>query len=167
MIAGQGTIGLEILKQAPNLDALFISVGGGGLLSGIASYIKTASPHTKIIACWPQNAPALYTCLQQGCITEVSELPTISDGTAGGVELGSITFDLCQQLIDDCILVSEDEIIYAMKLIAEHEQWIIEGSAGVAVAGLLKMASHYKGQKVGVVLCGRNIQLDKFAQVIN
>jgi threonine dehydratase len=156
VIAGQGTIGLELARQLDHIDAVFIAVGGGGLIAGIATYLKSINAKTQFIGCWPENSRVLYECLQAGRIIEFPEEPTISESTAGGVEVGSVTFPLCRELIDDCVLVSEAEIFRAMKLIAEHERWIIEGSAGVAVAAFLKECRKYIGRNVVIVLCGRN-----------
>ena len=166
VIAGQGTIGAELFQQNKNLDAVFISVGGGGLISGIAGYLKQANPNIKIVGCWPENAPAMYECLKKGAIVDVPEQPTLSDATAGGVEPGAQTFEYCRSLIDDCVLVSESEIADAMRIVAEQERWIIEGAAGVAVAACLKTATKYKKQTLAVVLCGGNIILEKFNQAI-
>lgn len=157
VIAGQGTTGLELARQLDRIDAVFIAVGGGGLIAGIATYLKSVSPHTRVIGCWPENSRALYECLRAGRIIKVSEEPTISESTAGGVEEGSITLPLCQQLIDDYALVSESEIRDAMRLILDEERWIIEGSAGVAVAAYLKERERFTGQNVAIILCGRNI----------
>ncbi len=98
--------------------------------------------------------------LQAGQIIKVTELSTLSDGTAGGVEPGAMTFDICQQVIDQQVLVSEDEIIHAIRLMAKHEQFIIEGAAAVALAASLKCTDQWQGKRVGVILCGRNIDLD-------
>ncbi|WP_312946170.1 threonine/serine dehydratase [Superficieibacter sp.] len=167
VIAGQGTIALEMLEQQPELDAVFVAVGGGGLISGIGAVLKNLSPHTKVIGCWPEASPAMYASLQAQHIVEVEESETLSDGTAGGLEPGSITFPLCMQVIDECVLVSEAEIRQAMREIARSERWMIEGAAGVAVAALLKQASVWKGKRVAVVLCGRNIMLEKFIGAVS
>ncbi len=87
VIAGQGTIGIELSLQEPGLDAVFVSVGGGGLISGIGSYLKEFNPEIKIIGCWPENSSVMYLCLDAGEIIEAEESPTISDGTAGPVEI--------------------------------------------------------------------------------
>jgi threonine dehydratase len=166
VIAGQGTIGAEIARQLERIDAVFIATGGGGLIAGVASYLKSVSPHTRVISCWPENARALYECLRAGRIIEVPEEPTISESTAGGVEEGAVTFALCQRLIDDYSLVSEAEIVEAMRLIFHEERWIIEGSAGVAVAAYLKEREKYAGQNVAIILCGRNIASAKLMGIL-
>jgi len=162
VIAGQGTIGMEIHEQSPNLDAVFVAVGGGGMISGIGTALKRLSPNTEIIGCWPVNAPAMERSMAAGEIIEVEEFETLSDGTAGGVEPGSITFPLCQRLIHRAVLVSEQDIRNAIVAVARYERWMIEGAAGVALAGALKLAGDYQGKRVAVVLCGRNIPLEKF-----
>jgi threonine dehydratase len=162
VIAGQGTIGLEMARQMDRIDAVFVTVGGGGLIAGIAAYLKSVTPHTRVIGCWPENARALYECLLAGRIIEVPEEPTISESTAGGPEEGSITLPLCQQLIDDYALTSEAEIREAMRLIFDKEHWAIEGSAGVAVAAYLKERKRFAGQNVAIILCGRNFSNKTF-----
>lgn len=165
IIAGQGTTGLEILEQLPDVDAICIAVGGGGLISGIGSYIKAVKPNVDIIACWPENAPAMHSCMEAGKIYEAVETDTISDGTAGGVEPGSITFDICQRVIDQSVLVPEQEIKDTLKEFAINERQMIEGAAAVALAGAKSIAKSYAGKNVAVVLCGRNITLEKFNSI--
>ncbi|ADZ44389.1 TPA: threonine/serine dehydratase [Yersinia enterocolitica] len=167
IIAGQGTCGMEMVEQQPDLDAVFVAVGGGGLISGIATVLKKLSDKTQIIGCWPANATSMYTSLENGKIQEVAEQETLSDGTAGGVEPGAITFALCQQLIDQKVLVSEQEIKDAMRLIAHTDRWMIEGAAGVALAAALKLAPQWQGKKVAVVLCGKNIVLKKYLGAVS
>ncbi|MGH9842252.1 MAG: threonine/serine dehydratase [Blastocatellia bacterium] len=166
VIAGQGTIGVELQRQLDGIATVFVAVGGGGLIAGIGSYLKSVSPNTRIIGCWPENSPVMFECLRAGEIVKVPEQPTISDSTAGGVEAGSVTFSMCRQVIDDHVLVSEPEIREAMRLIAEKEGWMIEGAAGVAVAAMLKEREKYQGQNVVLILCGRNISASKFKEIL-
>jgi threonine dehydratase len=171
VIAGQGTVGVEIWRQFSaldtELDAVFISVGGGGLISGIASYLKAVHPGIRIVGCWPEHAPALHASLQAGRIVAVTEKPTLSDGTAGGLEPGSITFDLARELIDDCVLVSEAEIADAIRFVLVEHHLVIEGSAGVAVAAWRQTAAQYAGQRIAIVLCGGNIAPAKLRTVLD
>lgn len=155
VVAGQGTIAAELLEQAPHLDAVYVAVGGGGLIGGIGAYLKAKRPQAEIIGCWPQNSPVMYECLQQGRIVEVPEFSTISESTAGGVESGSITFELCQQVIDTKILVSEAEALTAMRW-AHRKGWPVEGSAAVAIAACVQDASRMTGKTVAIVSCGAN-----------
>jgi threonine dehydratase len=166
IIAGQGTIGVELLKQFPNLDVVFVSVGGGGLVSGIASYLKYYKPDIKVIGCWPENSPVMSECIKAGEIFNVPEKNTISDGTAGGIEPGTITLPMCQELIDEHILVSEEEIKESIKIIASYERMIIEGAAAVPLAAFIKNSTNFKNQNIAVLLCGRNISLNKFIEAI-
>ncbi|MDT4863087.1 Phenylserine dehydratase [compost metagenome] len=166
IIAGQGTIGMELFEQAPDLDAVFVAVGGGGMVSGIGAALRGLNPAIEVIGCWPANAPTLQRSLEVGEIIEMHEDDTISDGTAGGIEPDSITFPLCQRLLDRTVLVSEEEIKAAMRDVAASERWIIEGAAGVALAGMKKLAKEYRGKRVAVVLCGRNIVLEKYLGAI-
>ncbi|MFM9837386.1 MAG: threonine/serine dehydratase [Cyclobacteriaceae bacterium] len=157
VMAGQGSIGVELLRQLPDLDAVFVSVGGGGLIAGIASYLKAVNPKIEVVACLPANAPVMYECIKAGKIIEVPEKPTLSDATAGGIEAGSITFKICQDCVDTYVTVSEEEILTAMRLVIKHHHLIIEGSAGVAVASLLKEKNRYQGKKVALIICGGNV----------
>ena len=157
VMAGQGSIGVELLRQLPEMDSVFISVGGGGLIAGIAAYLKAVNPKIEVVGCLPENAPVMFECIKAGKIIEVTEKPTLSDATAGGIEAGSITFEMCQQYIDDFVLVTEDEIAESMQLVLKHHHQVIEGSAGVALAALLKSKEKYQGKKVVVLICGGNV----------
>src|SRR5262245_44629512 len=166
VIAGQGTIGVELARQLDRIDMVFVSVGGGGLAAGIASYLKSVNPQIRVIGCWPENSRVLYECLRAGRIIQFPEEPTISESTTGGVEEASITFPLCQHLLDDHALVSESEIREAMRLIFTKEHRIIEGSAAVAVAAYMKNHEMCAGQNVVIILCGRNIASEKLIGVL-
>jgi threonine dehydratase len=168
VVAGQGTIGVEIAEQAgaDTLDAVFVCVGGGGLVSGLGTAIKHLSPKTRVVGVWPENSPCMLRALEAGRIVDVVEQPTLSDATAGAVEEGSITFPICQQVIDDRVTVSEKEIATAMRTVADAEHWMVEGAAGVALAGLMQRQDEWRGKKVAVVLCGRNVSVDRFVAAV-
>ncbi|MFF4597868.1 threonine/serine dehydratase [Amycolatopsis sp. NPDC001319] len=161
-VAGQGTLGVELAEQAPDLDAVFICTGGGGLIGGAGTALKRLSPRTKVVGVWPEASTCMLDSLKAGEIIETPEFPTLSDGSAGAVEPGSVTFPICQEVVDETVTVTEPEIARAMRKIADGERWIVEGAAGVAVAGLIRTAEQYRGQKVAVVLCGRNVALETF-----
>jgi len=141
VVAGQGTIGVELMRQLPDLDAIFIATGGGGLLSGIG--------------CWPENSAVLYECIKAGRIFEAPETTTLSESTAGGVEENSITFDLCREVMHHGVLVTEDEILRAMRW-GHAQGWSMEGASGVALAAYFKEAERYAAKKVVVLICGGN-----------
>jgi threonine dehydratase len=162
VVAGQGTLGLELLDQAPDLDAVFISVGGGGLIGGVGTALKAVRPQIDMVGVWPKNSPCMLRALQEGAIIDVEEYPTLSDSTAGAIEPGSITFPICKAVIDDMLEVSEAEIAAAMQRVARADHWMVEGSAGVALAGLVQRASAYRNKKIAVVLCGRNVEPGAF-----
>ncbi len=104
--------------------------------------------------------------LQAGAIVDTVEYPTLSDATAGAVEAGSVTFPICVDVIDETVTVTESEIASAMRTVAQTDRWMIEGAAGVAVAGLIKTAAAYQGRKIAAIVCGRNIALDKFLHAV-
>jgi len=157
VMAGQGTIAVELLRQLAQLDAIFVAVGGGGLIGGIGAYVKRASPHTQIVGCWPENSPVLYASIQAGRIIDVPEQPTLSESTAGGLEPGSVTLEVCRQVIDRSVMVSEDQILDAMRRVRAARGWAIEGAAGVALAAFLNTARDYSGKTVAVIICGGNL----------
>jgi len=156
VVAGQGTIGVELAADLSGIDVLFASMGGGGLVSGAGGYLKAAR-HSRVVACSPANSAVMHESLRAGQILDLPSLPTLSDGTAGGVEPGSITFDLCREIVDESLTVSEDEIRVAMRLVIGRHHTLIEGAAGVAVAGFLQTAARWAGRKVVIVLCGANV----------
>jgi threonine dehydratase len=160
VLAGQGTIAAELLQQLPranSLDAVFVAVGGGGLIGGIGAYLKHASPTTEVVGCWPQNSPVLYESIKAGKIIDVPERPTLSESTAGGLEPGSVTLEICRHVIDHSVLVSEDEILSAMRRVRRAKGWLIEGAAGLALAALLKEAQRYANKTVAIIICGGNL----------
>ena len=163
IVGGQGTLGIELARQAPQLDTVFVAVGGGGLISGIAAWLKEVNPEIRSVACSPLNSPGMHESLKAGQVVNMESLPTLSDGTAGAIEPESITFELCRALIDDSLLVTESEIEAAMKLVLERHRLIIEGAAGVAVAGFLKAAA--PSRCCAVVLCGGNVNRETVSRI--
>jgi len=167
VIAGQGTVGKEILERLPDVDVVLATVGGGGLISGIASWINAHSPATEIIGCLPEKSPEMYLSVMKGELVMLDEpLPTLSDGSAGGCEPGAITFDLCRELVDDYILVSEEEIADAIRWMADKHHKIIEGAAGVALGAFMKQPERFEGKKVAIVICGANINAETLKSLL-
>lgn len=169
VIAGQGTIGLEMGQQLESNsvpDVVFVTVGGGGLISGIAAYLKSVSPKIQIVGCQPENDAAMLASIRAGKIVEIEAKPTLSDGSAGGLEPGSITFELCQNWVDRWVTVSETEIRNAVRHYINTYQQPIEGAAGVALAGLIKQGTQYSGARATVVVCGQNISPQKLYDLV-
>ncbi len=164
--AGQGSIAVELARQLDGLDAIFVALGGGGLIAGIATYLRNAWPSLRVIACSPERSPAMHECLQRGEIVEVPCHRTLSDATAGGVEPGAVTFELCASLIHESLLVSEEEIKRAMVRFIEHQQQLLEGAAGAALAGVEKLGKSLNGQRVGAIVCGANISTSTLMEVL-
>lgn len=162
---GQGTIAIELLRQLPRLDAVFVAVGGGGLIGGIGAALKQRAPRVQVVGCWPENSPALHECLRAGKIIGVPEQPTLSTSTAGGVEPDAVTFPLAQQLIDRSVLVSEAEILAALQLTYRETGLMIEGAAGVALAAYQKHAPEFAGQAVAIIVCGGNVDAAVAGQI--
>jgi threonine dehydratase len=166
VIAGQATCGIEICSQLPDIDAAFISVGGGGLISGVGSVLKAHHPQLRLFACQPEASAVMAHSVDAGRILDLPSEATLSDGTAGGIEPEAITFALCRELVDDFVLVSEDEIAAAMRNYMAAEQQVIEGAAGVALAALMKRKDEVSGLKVVVIICGGNISKGKLDTVL-
>lgn len=166
VIAGQGSCGVEMLETGPELDAVFIAVGGGGLLSGVGSVLRAATPGVRIVGCQPQASAVMAQSVAAGRILDLPSEPTLSDGTAGGVEAGAITFDLCRRLADEFVLLDEAAIAAAMRQYIEAEGQTIEGAAGVALAGLLQSADTLRGKTVAVVVCGGNVSPETLESVL-
>ncbi len=166
IIAGQGTIGVELKRQLANINNVLITVGGGGLISGIGLYMKAHFPDINIIGCQPTGSAAMYQCIRAGRILNVDHNETLSDGSAGDVEPGSITFPICQDFVDDYILVTEEEIKKAIQFMIEKHHKIVEGAAAVSVAGLLKQKEEFKASKTVVIICGANISSSALTKVL-
>ncbi len=144
---------------------MFAAVGGGGLIGGMGAYLRHASPGTEIVGCWAENSPVLYECMRAGRIVDVPSSPALSESTAGGLEPGSITLDVCRRVINRAVLVSEPEIAAAIRLVLETEHWLIEGAAAVAVAAFLRETERWRGKATVIVLCGRNLSPEVFRRV--
>ncbi|MFC1620467.1 threonine/serine dehydratase [Candidatus Neomarinimicrobiota bacterium] len=167
VIGGQGTIGIELEQQLRPIDAVFVSLGGGGLISGIAGYLKHVIPSVEIVGCSPENSQVMIQSLEAGRIVDIPSLPTLSDGTAGGLEDGAVTFELCQKLVDTCLTVTEEEIRASLLLFMRAHHMMIEGAAAVAIASFLKVQEHFKNKTVALLICGANISLETLKQVLH
>jgi len=166
IIGGQGTIGVELERELDGIDVVVAPIGGGGLIGGIAGYLKAKRPGLTIIGCQPVNSANMYESVKAGEIVDRGSLPTLSDGTAGGIEPGAITFELCRDLVDDYALISEDEIAEAIRTLIDAHSLLVEGAAALSVAALQRDAQHFEGQRVVVILSGARISLDTLRSVL-
>ncbi len=166
VIAGQGTCGIEILQQSPDIDAVFIAVAGGGLIGGVGSVMKAHNPRIQVYGCQPEASAVMARSVEAGEILELPSGPTLSDGTAGGIEAGAITLPLNQAVVDEFVIVDEQQIGDAMRLYMNTEGQTIEGAAGVAIAAMMARQDQISGQNVVVIICGGNIADDKLAAVM-
>ncbi len=160
VIGGQGTIAVEVERQLERFDAVFVPVGGGGLISGIAGYFKARSPSVRIVGCQPQASRVMYESLAAGRILDLPSERTLADGTAGGIDPDAITFPVCQRDVDEMVLVSEEEIAQAMRLSIEKHCMLIEGAAALSIASFRKTRSAYRGQTVVLVISGKKVSLE-------
>ena len=167
IVTGQGTIAVELDNQLNNIDEVIVSVGGGGLISGIGGYLNQVQPKAQMVACSPKNSCVMYESLNAGRILDLPSKQTLSDGTAGGVEEGSITFDICKEIIDDFVLVTEREIASGIRTAINDDHQLIEGSAGAAIAALFKRKKTLIGKRVIIIICGGNINSNTLHKVLS
>ncbi|KAF4494846.1 3-hydroxyaspartate ammonia-lyase [Fusarium agapanthi] len=167
IIAGQGTIGLELLEQCDHIDNIFISLGGGGLISGIGSVLKANNPRIKVYGVSAVNSKALAASMSAGHVVETEHLPTLAEAVAGGIDETTITLGLASAVIDELIDCNEDEIKEALKELAWSESMIVEGSAALALAGFNKVASKLAGQTSVILLCGSNYDQATISKIIS
>lgn len=165
VIAGQGTIGLELLEQLPNLDAVVVPVGGGGLISGIAFAIKSLNPNVKVYGVQAEGAASMVQSLKEEQIIQLESVNTIADGIQVK-EPGTHTFDLCQKYVDDIVTVSDDEVAGAILSLIENQKLITEGAGAVSVAAVMFNKVPVKGKNVVCILSGGNIDVTILSKVI-
>jgi threonine dehydratase len=166
VIGGQGTIGIELCRQLDPIHVVCVCVGGGGLIGGIAGYLKAGGTNIQIIGCQPENSAVMYESIKAGKIVEMPSQPTLSDGSAGGLEPGAITFEICRDYVDDFILVSETEIENAILFVLEKHNMIIEGAAAVTVASFLKEKDRFSGKEVVLIISGAKISLETLKKIL-
>jgi threonine dehydratase len=167
VIAGQATIGLEILEDWPECDAMLVPVGGGGLISGIGLWAKSVRPDLRLVGVQPEASPPVYSYLESGTTRPMPIAPTLADGVAGNLERGSITLRMCRQHVDECVLVSEDEIADALRWAIDVPHLLLEGSAVLGVAALRAgKLSSLAERRVAVVVTGRTIDRGALASIL-
>ena len=165
VIAGQGTIGLEIVNDLDDIDAVIVPIGGGGLISGVAYAIKSIRPSIKVYGVQAAGAPSMYNAVRSGHIEALDSVSTIADGIAVK-RPGDLTFDLVQKYVDDIALVTEDEIAAAILALIEKQKMIAEGAGAVSVAAAMFNKFPVQGKKVVSLISGGNIDVTSLSRVI-
>ena len=165
VIAGQGTIALELIEQLPDLDAVIVPIGGGGLISGIAYTIKTVNPHVKVYGVQAVGAPSMKNSVEHGGVETLASVSTIADGIAVK-KPGDLTYELCRQYVDEIVTVSDDEISAAILALMEQHKLVTEGAGAVAVAAAMFGKVDLAGKKAVCVLSGGNIDVTILSRVI-
>lgn len=167
VIAGQGTLGLELLEQIPEAGAVLVPVSGGGLISGVAAAMKAIRPSIRIIGVSMERGAAMHACQQAGKPIPVEELPTLADSLGGGIGLDNqFTFEMTRDLVDDLVLVSEADIAAAIRHIYWQERQIVEGSGSVGVAAILAGKVDAAGPMIAI-LSGGNIDMNQHHRIIS
>jgi threonine dehydratase len=166
IIGGQGTIAVEILKAHPSIDTVIVPVGGGGLIAGIAGFLKSTDPRIQVVGCQPRASAVMTHSVESGRQMDLPSDDSISDATVGLVEHGSITFPICQTCVDEWVLLEEPEIRSAVRMIAAQHSILIEGAAALAVAAFRRQIGHYAGKTVVLILSGSHIGLADLAQIL-
>lgn len=167
VIAGQGTLGLELVEQTPDVETVLIQVSGGGLAAGVAMAVKTLRPNARVVGVSMERGAAMKASLDAGRPVEVEEEPTLADSLGGGIGVDNrLTFAMCRDLLDDLLLLSEDEIAAGIRHAYEQEREIIEGAGAVGIAALLAGKVRPNGPTVAV-LSGKNIDMGLHREIVS
>lgn len=167
VIGGQGTAGLELAEQVERIDAVFVPVGGGGLVSGVAGWLKHVDPSVTVVGCQPEASPEMARSVEAGRIVEPEgSSETLSDGTAGGVEQGSVTFEICRELVDEWALLPEPAIAGAMRFMVERHHKLVEGAGALPVAAVLERGEELAGESVALVVSGGNVSAETLEAIL-
>ena len=165
VIAGQGTMGLEILQQVPDIEAIVAPIGGGGLIAGVACAVKETNPHVRVIGVQPARLPSMKVAIAEGHPVTLSPAATIADGIAVR-RAGEKTLPLVQKYVDDIVTVDEEEIANAVLLLLEREKTLAEGAGAAAFAALINHKTSLSGKKVAVLVCGGNIDVSLLSRIM-
>jgi threonine dehydratase len=166
IVAGHGTIGLEIIEALPNANTVIVPVGGGGLISGTCIAIKSVKPNVQVIGVQSEASPVMYESLKAGKIVHARKTETIAEGLSGGIEKGSITFKIAQKCVDKVLLVREETIRRAVYLLWNYEKQVTEGSGAAAIAPIMENKSVFAGKTVVAVITGGNIDATLFQSIL-
>jgi len=165
VISGQGTMGVEILQQVPDVEAIIAPIGGGGLISGVACAIKESKPDVRVIGVQPARLPSMKVAIAEGHPVTLSPAATIADGIAVR-RAGEKTLPLIQKYVDDIVTVDEEEIANAILLLLEREKTLAEGAGAAAIAALVNRKTSLSGKKIAVLVCGGNIDVSLLSRIM-
>jgi threonine dehydratase len=165
LVAGQGTVALEILEQLPDVRSILVPVGGAGLLGGIAAYVREVAPHIRIIGAQTETTNAMALSLQAGRIVDIPVVETLADGLAGGIDAHA--FDVGRHALDGIVTVPERDVARAIALLAREENVVAEGAGAVGVAALLAQAIPEAAERIVVVVSGGNIDRETLDQILS
>jgi threonine dehydratase len=167
VVAGQGTIGLEILEDLPNVESIIVPIGGGGVIAGIATAAKNVKPSTEILGAQPQTAASMYHSLKAGKIVDVEMGDTIADGLSGNIEKGCITFEIIQRYVDEVLLFDEKTIRKTIRILWEKERQIVEGAGAISIAPIVTTPNRFAGKRTVSVITGGNIDDSVFKEILS
>ncbi|HYE87389.1 MAG TPA: pyridoxal-phosphate dependent enzyme [Vicinamibacterales bacterium] len=167
VIAGAGTVGLEVIEAMPQFDVVVVPLGGGGLASGVGLAVRAANPGATIVGVEVEASSPFTLSIEAGRITEITPRPSLADGLVGNLEAGTITFPLVQRVVDTVVTVTEEELARAMKGLATEERLIVEGAGAATVAAVLAGKASSPGQRVVALVTGGNVDLPKWLFTIS
>ncbi len=166
VMAGQGTIGLEIMEDVEDFDTVIVPVGGGGLISGIAVAVKESRPNTEVIGVQTKGSSTMYWSWKAGKVIQVEETDTLAEAFLGGVEEGSLTLDFCKRFVEEIVLVDEETVAKAIRLLWKDHDQVIEGAGATSISPLLKWSERFRDRTVICIVSGGNIEQSLFDSVI-
>jgi len=166
VVAGQGTVGLEILEELPTVDSIIVPVSGGSVLSGVAVAAKSIKPDIEVLGVQPETVAAMYYCLKAGKIINMEMKHTIADGLDGNIEQGCITFELIQRYVNELLLFNEDTIRKMIRLLWEKERQVVEASGAIAIAPIVETPKRFTGRQTVAVITGGNIDDALFRAIL-
>jgi len=166
IVAGQGTVSLEIFEDLPAVDSIIVPVSGGSILSGVAVAAKNIKPSVEVLGAQPENVAAMYHCLKAGEIINIPMKPTIAEGLDGNIEQGCITFELVQKYVDEILLFNEETIKKMIRLLWEKEKQVVEASGAIVIAPIVETPKRFAGKRTVAVITGGNIDESVFQSIL-
>jgi threonine dehydratase len=166
IIVGQGTLGLEMAEVVPDLDVVLVPVGGGGLISGVSCVLKAIDSSIEVVGVQSVASPVMCESIKQGRIIEMKLGHSVAEGLHGGIEEDSITFEMCQEHVDNFILVQEETIVWAIGELLTRQHQVVEGAGAVGIAAIMENPEKFHGRRVGVVVSGGNLDTELLKKAI-